>query len=226
MNAKNRGETLIQVLLNDPEAFEEKEQAYDLLQAYSHGFPLETLRPLLRSQDRLVQHAAAYVVSELGRHAREVVDDVIPLLDTDDRYLRYNAMEVITDCCDGPDADKFVSVIRMLQDSDDELRVLAMRLMSNADESQLEAGARFFSTQSQHDEQHARGLSALLGGDEADPGEVPAMINDSDPLIRKYGAIAATRLLKTRPDLFAQVLASTDPEVRKMGEQVKFIKRL
>jgi hypothetical protein len=226
MKSKVSAEKLIEDLLEDPETFEGKERAYDLLQAYLNGYPLNTLRPLLGSANRLVQHAAAYVVSELGRYGSDLVDDVTPLLDTDDRYLRYHAMEILTVCCDGERADGFVPVIRMLGDDDQELRNLAMRLMSNADESQLQAGARFFSGGPQSDGQHERGLSALLKGEAIKPEEVRGMLADTDALNRRYGAIAAMRLRKSHPELFARVLASSDAEVRNFGERMKSIYRI
>jgi hypothetical protein len=226
MKAKHSAEELIGELLADPETFEEKERAYDLLQAYLKGYPLDTLRPLLRSANRLVQHAAAYVLSELGRYGSDLVDDVTPLLDTDDRYLRYHAMEILAVCCDGPRADGFAPVIRMLGDDDQELRNLAMRLMSNADESQLHAGTKFFSANPQSDGQHERGLIALLKGDAVHPEEIQGMLDDTDALNRRYGAIAATRLRKSQPDLFERVLGSSDAELRRFAERFKSIYRV
>src|SRR5947209_7036251 len=95
------GETLLRDLQDDPGKSFDQGRAYDLLQAYFHGFPLDTLRPFLKSESLPARKAAAFVVSELGGQARELVDDVISLLGSHDRYLCYHALEVLSVCCDG-----------------------------------------------------------------------------------------------------------------------------
>lgn len=207
------GERLIRDLLADPKQFDEAGRAYDLLQAYFAGLPLETLRPLLRSDDVFVQRSAAFVASELGREAWSLVDDVIPLLRSTDRHVSYYAMEVLTVCCEGVHAELFAHVARMVDSDDDVLRALAMRLVSNADRSQLEAAQRLFDTSNPRQRTHSNALRTLAAGDRVEPGVIAAMIHDADPLVRRYGAIAAKRLLRESPSLMLEVGASEDADL-------------
>jgi hypothetical protein len=214
------GETLIRDLLANPDKFSDGGRAYDLLQAYFHGFPLGTLRPLLRSESLPVRKAAAFVVSELGAQARELVDDVIPLLESGDRYLGYHALEVLSVCCDGDLAAQFAFVTKALDSDDEVLRTLAMRLVSVATDSQLEGAQRSLKSAGASQAIHESGLLRLLEGHQIDPSLVATMINDPTPLTRRYGAIAARRLSKEKPGLFVEVGASADPDLRSFYESV------
>ena len=60
---------LIEAMLADPIAFEEQGRANELLKHYFSGFPLDTLRPLLRSENVAVQRNASFIASELGSRA-------------------------------------------------------------------------------------------------------------------------------------------------------------
>lgn len=214
------GERLIRDLLADPQRFDADGRAYDLLQAYFAGFPLETLRPLLRSEAALVQRAAAFVASELGSQARSLVDDVIPLLSSGNRYLQYHAIEVLAVCSQAEHAGNFAHVVRALESDDDILRVLAMRLLSNADVAQLEAAHRRFETSDPRQQTHHHGLLSLVAGGRTRPGIVAAMIHDDDPLVRRYGAIAAKRLLREFPSLMMEVGASDDADLSQFYRSV------
>src|SRR5262249_35041189 len=133
------GEQLIQALLADPETFTERGAAYQLVKEYFAGLPLETLRPLLRSEEILVQEAAVYVASELGHEASPLLDDVISLLTSNERVIRFHAMEVIAVCTKMQRFNDFAYVVQELESDDAVLRVLAMYLMSRVMDWQLEA---------------------------------------------------------------------------------------
>lgn len=218
----NRGERLLAELLADPRKFDDAGRAYDLLQSYFAGFPLETLRPLLQSQDEFIQRSAAFIASELGSQARSLVDDIVGLLASADLQVRYYAMEVLTVCCEGDQAEKFAHVARMLESEEEVLRALAMRLVSNADVSQLEAAARHFETSSSYDRSHALGLRSLALQASNVPSLVTEMIGSADPLTRRYGAIAAGRLHSEYPQLLMEVGRSEDADLQRFAhEQLK-----
>ncbi|MBI2374004.1 MAG: hypothetical protein HYV07_08400 [Deltaproteobacteria bacterium] len=208
------GRGLICDLLADPRRFNDDGRAYDLLQAYFEGLAVETLRPLLRSADPLVRRVAVFVASELGGQAADVIHDVIPLLESGDRYLQYHAMEVLTVCCGGEHAGEFAHVARQLESADDVLRALAMRLVARADVSQFEAARRLVARDA-NSRTHQEGLQILAAGEGVEPGPVAAMIGNADPLLRRYGAIAAKRLLARLPSLMSEVGASDDGDLRR-----------
>ena len=132
-----KGENLIAQLMADSCRFDELGNAYQLLQEYFDGFSLETLRPLMASSDRLVQRAGVWITAELGLEARSLLCDAVPLTRSRDTYIRYHALEIVTVCSIADDVDEFVHVIPSLTDEDEVIRVLGMRLVSNADLSQL-----------------------------------------------------------------------------------------
>jgi hypothetical protein len=220
MNDAQTGEQLIAELLSDPVTFAEKGRAYALLQAYFGGLPVESLRPLLRSVNELVQRAAGFVASELGRQAQPLVDDVVPLLRSSDRHVQYYAMEVLVVCCKDEHAEKFLHLAKMLDSADDVLRGLAMRLVSRAEVSQFEASLRALGSADLSSESHKIGLRTLAAGDRVEAASVATMLKSEDPLVRRYGAIAAKRVMQRFPSLIATATASQDPELRKFCEDL------
>lgn len=209
----DEGDRLVDELLADPQRFDEEGRAYQLLQCYFSGYPRETLRPLLRSDERLVQKAAAFIISELGVDARDLLDDIVSLMQSGDRYLKYQAMEALTVCADGKQAEKFAYVPLELEDDDAVLKKLAMRLVANADSSQLAAAADFLTRECRW-RKHSRALLSLANEDMLTVDEVVRMVRDSDALIRRYGAIAARRLRHRYPKMVSEVsLATEDPDL-------------
>ena len=61
-------------------------------------------------------------------------------------------------------------------------------------------------------------MPRLLPGKPQEAGQVIAMIDDKEPLVRKYGAILARRLYDESPELLQKAALSEDPEIRKFAE--------
>jgi len=217
------GTEIIQELLTDPARFYEQGRGYQLLEAYFDGLPIETLRPLLNHKDRRVRREVVWVASELGREARSLIHDAIPLIYDGDPDIQYYALEIVMVCSFAEHVEHFVHVVRSLQSDDKLIRGLAMYLVSNAEVSQLEAGVRLFGSPSFSDKLHKQGLSNLLKDDILAPEQVLMMIDDKEPLVRKYGTIAAKRLIEKFPKLIANAISSADPEVRKFSLKVCFL---
>src|SRR5262245_13637219 len=142
MNNKTTGEQLIRELLSDPAEFGKRGKAYLLLQHYLHGLSVDSLRPLLLHRSELVRRSAAYVVSELGEGARSVVREVVPLIHDPDLHTQWYALECVMVCSTETDVDLFVFVIQELENENDSMRRLAMRLVSNASQTQIEIGSK------------------------------------------------------------------------------------
>jgi hypothetical protein len=211
MKPSARADQLIRELLAEPRRFADTSGGYKLLQTYFKGAPLDTLRPLLRSAELHVQRVAASMVSELGALGRELLDDVLPLLDSGDRSLTFDAMESVAVCATGVRAPAYLHVVTKLEDPDEVLRSLSMFLMSNADVSQL-VGARAVVEGGVH-AAHKEGLRLLLNASAPDE-EVLAFIHSHDPLRRRYGAVAAARRYEKNPRLIDEVRSMEDGEVR------------
>jgi hypothetical protein len=211
---------MIGELLADPVKFEKEGGAYKLLQEYFHGLPVHTLRPLLRSPNTSVQRAAAFIVSELGRRACTLLDDVIPLIRSGNRYLAYQSMEVGLLCSVDESAEKFAHVVGAMESDDSVLVALAMRLVARASAQQLQGAERFFARATAQHQGHKEGLSLLLKTHHVAADVVAKMRDAEKPLERKYAAVAVGRSFRDAPALVEKVTASDDPDVRKFAREL------
>lgn len=215
------GERLIHDLYADPLRFNDEGRAYQLLQEYFNGFQLDTLRSLLSDEDPLIRRAGVWITSELGADASCLLPEAISLVNDGDRYIEYHALEIIMACSELDNHREFVHVVRSLDSSDDVLRQLAMRLVANANEAQLDAAITFFEEQGTAGILYARGLLALRELQQTTYDQVLAMIQDEDdPLSRKFGAIAAKMMFSHLPELIGCASKSVDPDVARFAQSV------
>lgn len=210
MNAEFVGNSLIAELLSDPARFKREGRAYQLLEEYYSGLPVETLRPLLRHDDAMVRHAALWVTAELGQQACVLLDDAIPHIKSEDRFQSYHALEIVAVCAVGAQVERFIRIVAGLESGDSVIRGLAMRLMARADDSQLQAGAAAADDGGVGVDAHVRGLKLLAAIEAADPVEVQRFLVSDNEMDRCYGAIAAKRLCNRHPELLK--LAETVPD--------------
>lgn len=212
MNNDSAAKQLIDQLLTDPKEFNETGNAYQLLQCFFKGFPVETLRPLLGHSDAFVRRSATFVTSEIGKNAKDLVRDIALLVRDPDPHTQWYALESVMVCAYGEDVDQFVFVVRELENKDDSIAVLTMGLMSNASSSQLEAALEECHLLGASADIHEQGISCLLN---ASAENIRNMLDDPEPLKRKYGAIGAKRLFSSFPTLLE--LASTNSDVSVRG---------
>lgn len=215
------GNPLIAELLADPAQFKREGRGYQLLEEYFSGLPVETLRPLLRHENALVRHAALWVASELGEQSCVLLDDATPLIAGNDRFQSYHALEVAAVCAIGPQVDRFVKVVEGLESSDGVIRSLTMRLMSHADQSQLEAAAVALQDDSACADARFQGLKLLASGQRVEPEEVKSMLASENELARCYGAIAAKRLREKYPALLEFAAGISDASVSKFANDAE-----
>jgi len=206
--------TLIEELLVDPKGFYDSGRSYLLLQTFFDGASLEMLRPLLMSNILFVQRVAVFVASELGSSVCGLLDNIAPLLCSNERYLQYHAMEIITICSIGDKTGAFLSVVRMLETHDEVLRILAMNLMSRTTLTKIIAARNACTSDLPHAEAHQRGLGLLENLHLANAKIIEETIADEDPLVRRYGAIAAKRLEHIFSMVMKRMEASDDPDLR------------
>lgn len=202
MSTTPLGNALIAELLTDPERFKQEGRAYRLLEECFSGMPVATLRPLLRHDIALVRHAALFVASELGTQASELLDDVIALTTSGDRYECYHALEIVAVCAIDSQADDFFAVPAAMMSNDVVIQGLAMRLMARSDLSQLMAALTVVEGGVVHADEHRRGLNLLVSGERANPDEIKRMLSSESQLARCYGVIAAKRLHDINPTLW------------------------
>ena len=147
----------------------------------------------------------------------ELINDVIPLLSYKDRYIKYYAIESIMVFSTSVNFAKFEHIIYGLHDDDPAIRQLAMRLISNANESQLEATLQSITADKPYANTHKFGLNILLNADLIDEETFRRMIDDSNIITKKYGAIASKRLFKKKPNLIKYASSSDDTDVKEFS---------
>lgn len=104
---------------SNPVDFRSSGKTYELLQAYFNELSLDTLRDLLNHESREVRMAGVWIMSELGQKGESLIDDIIPLLTEDDRYIKYNAIESVAVCSTGSNVIYFSTIFKMLNDDDE-----------------------------------------------------------------------------------------------------------
>lgn len=193
--------------------------ANELLAEYRDGHPLETLRPLLASPQTEVVGVAMFVVSELGRKGALLLNDVVKLLEHHDVGVRFDVITSILTCASASDGNKIASVVLLLDDPDYRIRWKAMRFLSLASLEQLRAAVKHFQ-ENQPSLPHIAYLKWVDSDSASNEAEIERMINSSDPLSRKYGVIAATRIVSQATQLLVCGLSSEDTDIQQFAESM------
>nr|MDT0662604.1 hypothetical protein [Micromonospora sp. DSM 115978] len=200
-----RGDDLVTGLLDgtvaDPDT-----AASDLLSQVFGGYPIDRLRPLLRSERTEAVRAGMWVVSELGERAADLLDDVAGLLDHPSRYVRFFALDSVLAAADRRHGPVLTRAAGLVDDPDDAIRWKTMHLLARATDTQVTAiggpvGERF---------------GALLALPDAD---LIARLADADRTARLLAAAAAARRAGTDPTALDAAIAADDPEVSSFAEE-------
>ena len=219
MTHEPNGSNLIGELLDDPEKFDSQGKAYELLQEYFKGKPVDTLRPLLSHKSVFARRSAAFIVSELGADGSSLVADVVPLISDSDLHIQWYALESVMVSSSNGYPNQFINVLRELENSNSSICHLAMRLVSNANNSQIEAGLRLVDELRPNQVAHQKGLSVLANLTEGGSVEVIELLNDTDDLIQKYGAVITKRRLAQSPELIQHEMKSKNEFVSRFAEE-------
>lgn len=217
VNAK--GESLMQFLLTDPEAFDDADEGYELVDLFlNREFPLERLRPLLSHENILVRRFGSFVTSELGISGYPFIDDMVPLINDEDGHTQWNAIESVFLCATDERTKYFACFLRALEDSDKALRKLAMRLTCKAEASQVIAGLQDKEFLGPFALVHKKGLAILENINLIKTEEINCMIEDQCPLTRRYAAIASQYLATKFPELLLGLKTHEDDDIREFAE--------
>ena len=182
-----------------------------LLDQFFRGFPICFLSELLRHPKEQVIASALFIADELGTRGAPVLDDVIAHTAHSNPRIRRSARGAISCLCGG-DAIAYLHVCRGVFDPDLHCRRLAMLLMMRATDARLSDCLRA-TGDATADRELRDGLAMLLGESSRDPLAVQAWLLDQNPLIRRFGLIAAGRLFQSHPHLLDTAAKSCDEEV-------------
>ncbi|QDT41419.1 hypothetical protein Pan241w_14800 [Gimesia alba] len=215
MSKETTGDLLIKELHKDPQVFYEKGRSYQLLQEYFKDYNIATLSGLLTDKDPYVKRAAIWIASELGYESRSLITEIFPLAnDDEDEYIQSYALEVLTVCAHGEHSERIIHVIEALESKRKLIRLLAMRLIANLTADQIEAGIEYFKSSNSL---HVKGLKFLGDCDQLSAKQVLLLIENQEPLNRKYGAILAKCKLQSEPELMTIVAKSLDSDLREFS---------
>jgi len=218
---ENKGHQLIEDLKSNPIAFFKFGKSYDLLQEYFGGLSLETLIPLLQSDDLAIQKPTIWVVSELADKGCSLLPHVSPLVDSADDYIRYYALECILLCAKGRYIKEFVHLIRSIDDASSSIKVLAMKLLTNAEDIQLRTGLELVvEHQIENYQLHQLGLSNLLNHSQLEKHEIIDMLNSKMPLAQQYGVMVAGRRYESSPEFIRHALLSNNICVQEFAREI------
>ena len=164
-----KGERLIRDLENDPERFAKNGQALGLLDELYKGFPVERLKPLLRSDNSAVRYEAVRIVEELGAEGEPLLDDILPLLGDENELIAMTAAEIALNV---GNIGEYLTVFNGR----------FYRVIGNMSERYLEWVRGNINSPI-----HERGLAALLNKELA--AELNDMRSSDDEITRKYAKI-------------------------------------
>ncbi len=140
--------------MSDPEAFrllQTVEESGDvdatmaLLRKFFRGFPVEHLRRLLFSDNRVAVKSGAFLVTELGKDAQPIWKDAATLLTYPDHQVRGDVLDSILLCSQPADGAILASAANLLNDPHPYVRWKLLRLFATLDPDRLESAARLTS---------------------------------------------------------------------------------
>ena len=210
---ENTGKRLIKELLYTPSVFSDKGKGYDLLQEYFNGYSVNSLIPLLNSDNEVIQREAVWIVSELGESVCSLLlDEVLPLL-TRSSLTKYFAMQCVLLGTLKAKHDSFIHLINELESTDEATLVLAMDLTHRATNIQLRSVKNFVK------DTHKIGVDLLLKSVTLAEFKGVELLQSTDKLLQRYGAIIAAKTPKNISSLIKEV-TYLQPAVSKFLQQV------
>jgi len=196
---------------------EEGRAANDLLREVLRGYPAQNLGRLIHSDNSKAVQSGAFVVSELGARAAQILDEVDFLLSHPVRNARYDALDAVLVGASPEHGEILAKATMLVKDPDYAVRKKAIKFLANSTHDQLVAAIPFLA------DQHVSDLVAWLAAIENDAAHLPDILSrlrDSDKTTRMFAAAAAARVAPTDQRGIDEAATSSDPEIRSFAENV------
>lgn len=217
---ETRAKTLLDNLKNDSEKFYNDGKSYELLQEYFKGFSKDTLRTLFHSKDKWARRVAIWITSELAAEGSDLLEDVLAQINDDDEYICSYALEIIANCAHDEHIKAFVNVFFLLDASNQKTKMSVMNIISNLPISRINEAFIYIKSMDNYDISHKQGLLSLINLNSLTHSDITLMIENENPIIRKYGTIIAKKLYKKYPQIINDATHNQDFDVRRFSEQV------
>jgi HEAT repeat protein len=208
----SRGNELIDVLAGgglSPVAADAA--ANELLGCIFHGYPVENIDRLVYSGNDQAVQAAAWVISELGAEASQLLGEIQFLLSHPARNARFFAVSATLATASANDGVLLAKATSLISDAEEAVRWQALRLLSRLPASHLQAAAAHIT------KANLRRLVTWLsdhGDDPASTPEILRMLRDPEQLTRLVAASASARLFGRDRRAIDNAANSRDQDVR------------
>lgn len=208
----SRGHKLIEELKNDPVRFLESGRAHLLADECSCGFPIENLKPLFYMEDNNIKRTAVLIASELNYKSECLLKDVLTLIYDEDTFISWYAIETVMLCASG---DDFLHIFYCLEHPNETIRRDIMQLIPEWRDFdfRIREAYEYLQKQEDHSVLHEKGLSCLVRAKDLTDREIIDMLNCDEPVIRKYGMIAAVRVHGKYSQIIKDQINNFDPEI-------------
>ena len=117
----DRGAGLIRFIVEN-DGDKEGRIANELLSEFHGGYPLENLRHLLNSGSNEVVGVGVWIASELGAKVRPLLSEIAPLINVDDRKVRFFSIDCIQSSASAKDRKIVLDVANFCADKGDAIR--------------------------------------------------------------------------------------------------------
>jgi hypothetical protein len=178
---------------------------------------------LARSDDDGVVKIGAWLLSELGSKASEVLDIAELMLDHRLRDARYYAIETVLAAATNKDGSLLAKAAMRIEDDDRAVRHMAMRFLAREGRGQLAMALPFLA------DSNISGLLTWLIGVGDDPEKAREIIDRSDNgtwLSRAFAVVAAARIAGSNPSALEHACVLADWELREFGNDELSILRM
>jgi hypothetical protein len=200
---RSRGDELIEHILTAGDA--DGKVSNELIgEFYNHGYPVEKLIPLLRSDDSATVRAGAFLAEELGAKATPLLSELARLLDYTDTWVKSGVLSAVLTSASDRDGAAVGGAVSLITDDERPVRKMAFELMARGDRSPLVAGLPYVK-----DPQVAALLEWVLEVEDEsrDDDEIASRLQESDALVQVFAAVAAARVYGRNPH-YLQLAAS------------------
>jgi hypothetical protein len=212
------GDELIEFLLSeeaDPD--EQGVAANDLLAQVQHGYPAQNLSRLIHSSSSRAVANGAFVVSELGAQAAQIINEVDFLLDHPLRDARFDALDAALTSASGEHGAVLAKAVMLIADPDQAVRKKAIKFLANATRDQLAAAIPYLA------DRHVADLVTWLDSAGSDPASLPEIrsrLHAPDKPTRMFAAAAAARVAEITRQGIEDAAASDDSDIRSFAGNV------
>jgi hypothetical protein len=205
-------EKIIELITNNPMTADDGRLANTLLEQFQKGASLNPLRSLMLSPDSDLAGLGAWIASELGENGMSLRDLVGHLLQHPSPKVRFWMIDCVLLWMDSSNGKELSQTVRLIDDPEKSVRWKTMVFLSRATRRQLNAALAWLDkTDSQSPV--ASELRWLLDNGERDDAAVEAMLHDSHPRMRKFAAVAATRMAAQNQHPLLIAASSSDSEI-------------